>query len=119
MTRIHEVKTTFTSGEISRDLLGRGDLRPYENGALALRNVFIKPTGGVTRRFGLGFIDTAQGDGKMISFEFNTEQTALLVFTHNRIDIYQGGVHITNIAAPWSLAQLPQLAWTPQKNTEA
>ncbi len=117
MTRIHEVKTTFTSGEISRDLLGRGDLRPYENGALKLRNVFIKPTGGVTRRFGLGFIDTAQGDGKMISFEFNTEQTALLVFTNTRIDIYQSGVHITHIAAPWSLAQLPQLAWTQSADT--
>ena len=31
---------------------GRGDLRAYENGALELRNLFIFPTGGVTRRAG-------------------------------------------------------------------
>lgn len=46
MTRIREIKTTFTAGEVSDELLGRGDLRAYENGALALRNVFINPTGG-------------------------------------------------------------------------
>ena len=45
MTRIREIKTTFTAGEVGRDLLGRGDLRAYENGALKLRNVFINPTG--------------------------------------------------------------------------
>ena len=51
--RVRQVKSTFTSGEVSRRLLGRGDLRAYENGALALRNVFIQPTGGVTLRAGL------------------------------------------------------------------
>jgi hypothetical protein len=81
MTRIREIKTTFTAGEVSPDLLGRGDLRAYENGALSLTNVFIKPTGGVTRRAGLAYIDTADGAGKMIPFEFNTQQTYLLVIT--------------------------------------
>lgn len=70
MTRIREIKTTFTAGEVSRELLGRGDLRAYENGALALRNVFIQPTGGVTRRAGLAYIDTAAGNGRLIAFEF-------------------------------------------------
>jgi len=41
MTRIREIKTTFTSGEVSQDLLWRGDLKAYDNGALALTNVFI------------------------------------------------------------------------------
>ena len=45
MTRIRDMKTTFTAGEVSRELLGRGDLRAYDNGALTLRNVFINPTG--------------------------------------------------------------------------
>lgn len=46
MTRIRQVKTNFTAGEVSPELLGRGDLRAYDNGALALRNLFIFPTGG-------------------------------------------------------------------------
>lgn len=117
MTRIREIKTTFTAGEVGRDLLGRGDLRAYENGALALRNVFINPTGGVTRRAGMAYIDTAEGDGKLIAFEFNTEQTYLLVLTDGQIDIYADGVLDETIAAPWTEEQIPQLAWTQSADT--
>lgn len=117
MTRIRDIKTNFTAGEVSPELLGRGDLRAYENGALALRNVFIKPTGGVTRRAGLNYIDTARGNGKLISFEFNTAQTYLLVITDLKIDIYAGGVKDTSIDSPWTLAQISQLAWTQSADT--
>ncbi len=117
MTRIREIKTTFTAGEVSSDLLGRGDLRAYENGALALRNVFIKPTGGVTRRAGLGFIDSAAGDGRLISFEFNTQQTYLLVLTNTQIDIYANGIKDSTISAPWTQEQIKHLAWTQSADT--
>ncbi|HBR68275.1 MAG TPA: hypothetical protein DEA55_02745 [Rhodospirillaceae bacterium] len=117
MTRIREIKTTFTAGEVSPELLGRSDLRAYDNGALKLLNVFIKPTGGVTRRSGLGYVDAAAGDGKLIAFEFNTEQTYLLVITNVQIDIYASGVHQDTIAAPWSTAQIPQIAWTQSADT--
>ena len=117
MTRIRQVKTNFTAGEVTRELLGRGDLRAYENGALELRNLFIFPTGGVTRRAGLGYVDTAAGDGRLVSFEFNTEQTYLMVVTNNRIDIYAGGVNIQTISAPWSAAQIPQMTWTQSADT--
>jgi hypothetical protein len=117
MTRIREVKTTFTAGEVSRDLLGRGDLRAYENGALTLRNVFIRPTGGVTRRAGLGYIGTASGSGRLVAFEFNTEQTYLLVITDEQIAIYDGETLDETIAAPWTEEQIPQLAWTQSADT--
>lgn len=117
MTKIKELKTTFTAGEVSRELLGRGDLKAYDNGALTLRNVFINPTGGVRRRYGLGFIDEAEGNGKVIAFEFNTEQTALLVLTDGQIDVYSSGVHEATIDAPWTLAQIPQIAWTQSADT--
>ena len=117
MTRIRQVKTNFTAGEVSRELMGRGDLRAYENGALKLRNLFIFPTGGVTRRAGLGYVDTAAGDGRLVSFEFNTEQTYLMVVTDNQIDIYAGGVSVQTLSAPWSIAQIPQLTWTQSADT--
>ncbi|MFP4313324.1 MAG: hypothetical protein ACLFR0_03260, partial [Alphaproteobacteria bacterium] len=117
MTRIRDIKTNFTAGEVASELLGRGDLRAYENGALALRNVFIRPTGGVTRRSGLNYIDTARGAGKLVSFEFNTAQTYLLVITDLKIDIYAGGVLDASIDAPWSAAQISQLAWTQSADT--
>ncbi len=117
MTRIRDMKTTFTTGEVSAELLGRGDLRAYDNGALALRNVFINPTGGVKRRFGLGYIGAAAGNGKMIAFEFNTQQTALLVITDGQIDIYSSGVKEASVASPWSEMQIEQLAWTQSADT--
>ena len=117
MTRVRQIKTNFTAGEVSRDLLGRGDLRAYDNGALKLRNLFIYPTGGVTRRAGLMYVDTLIGDGRLISFEFNTEQTYLMAVTNNQIDIYANGIKIQTLSSPWTSAQIPQLTWTQSADT--
>ncbi len=117
MTRLRLNKTTFTSGEISRRLLGRGDLTAYENGALSLRNIFIHPTGGITRRSGLAYVDTVAGNGRLIDFEFNTEQTYLLVLTDLQMDIYQDGVKIETLVTPWSETQLQQINWTQSADT--
>ncbi len=117
MTRIRQIKTTFTAGEVGRELLGRGDLRAYENGALALRNVFIQPTGGVKRRAGLAYIDAAAGDGRLIAFEFNSEQTYLLVVTDLRIDVYADGVREATVPAPWTSSRIAGLSWTQSADT--
>jgi hypothetical protein len=117
MPDIKEVKTNFTAGEVSRDLLGRGDLRAYENGALTLKNVFIKPTGGVTHRAGLAHIAGAAGDGKLIPFEFNTDQTYLLCVTNLQIAVYAGASLMATLTAPWGAADIAQLAWTQSADT--
>lgn len=117
MTRVTQVKTTFTAGEVSRALLGRSDLRAYENGALALRNVFIQPTGGVSRRAGLRYIDAAAGDGRLIAFEFNTAQTFLIVLTDAALSVYGGGALVASLSAPWSEAQIKNVAFTQSADT--
>ena len=117
MSRVRQVKTNFTAGEISRRLLGRRDLRAYDNGALSLRNVFIHPTGGITRRSGLAFVDTARGAGRLVAFEFNTEQTYLLAFSAGRIDIYRDDARVATVDAPWTEAQLRQITWTQSADT--
>lgn len=61
MTTLRLLKTSFTAGEVAPPLLGRSDLAAYENGAARLRNVFIHPTGGVTRRAGLRHVGRARG----------------------------------------------------------
>ncbi|HEU4839582.1 MAG TPA: hypothetical protein VFS88_09275 [Micavibrio sp.] len=53
----------------------------------------------------------------MISFEFNTEQTYLMVVTDNQIDIYAGGVNVQTLSAPWTSAQIPQMTWTQSADT--
>jgi len=117
MPVIRAYKTNFTAGEVSRRLLGRGDLRAYENGALALRNLFIHPTGGITRRSGLRYVDTAAGTGRLIDFEFNTEQTYLLALSDATIRVYQEDTLIETLSAPWTADQIASLNWTQSADT--
>jgi hypothetical protein len=112
-----ELKTNFTAGEVAPDLLGRSDLRAYDNGAAALRNVLIAPTGGVSRRPGLRHIDALPASGRLIPFAFNTEQTYLILLTAGAIRVYLGGALEATIAAPWTAAQVGQVAWTQSADT--
>lgn len=110
-------KTSFTAGELDLEMLGRGDLEAYANGARRLRNVIVVPTGGIRRRAGLRHVDTARGAGRLIAFEFNTQQTYLMVVTHGYLDIYAEDVHVATLETPWSGAQIAQLAWTQSADT--
>jgi hypothetical protein len=110
-------KTSFTAGEIDVDLTGRGDLTLYANGAGRLRNVVVNPTGGVRRRPGLRHVATARGAGRLISFEFNTEQTYLLALSDRRLDIYADGVPVAGLETPWTAAQIAQVNWTQSADT--
>lgn len=110
-------KTNFTAGELSLDMLGRGDLAAYANGAMKLRNVFIAPVGGVSRRAGLRHVDSARGPGRLVAFEFNTEQTYLLVLTDLHVDVYADGIKVADFAAPWSQDQIRHLSWTQTADT--
>ena len=114
---ISSAKTNFTAGEVSLDMLGRGDLTAYANGAMRLRNVVIAPVGGVSRRPGLRHIGTARGPGRLIAFEFNTEQTYLLVLSDGHVDVYADGAHVADFVSPWSAAQLAQLRWSQTADT--
>ncbi len=110
-------KTNFTSGQLSESLYGRGDLRIYENGAKCLHNVQIFPTGGVARRQGLKLVDELPQKSRIISFEFNTEQTYLLCFLDKSIKIYKNGTHIATLTSPWTESQLSKINWTQSADT--
>ncbi|MGB0670905.1 MAG: hypothetical protein ACPGNT_05370, partial [Rhodospirillales bacterium] len=91
MGRVNSVKTSFTGGEIAPELVGRADLRAYENGASRLCNVFVSPTGGVYRRPGLRYVDGVDGTGRLVAFEFNTVQVYLLYFADETLTVYRDG----------------------------
>lgn len=117
MTEQYSVKTNFTAGCLSSDFLGRGDLRVYENGARVLENVIIHPTGGVSRRKGLHQIDKIEGKSRLLSFEFNTEQTYLLSLSEYKLDVYKDEIKIASLTAPWSYEQLRHINWTQSADT--
>lgn len=111
------VKTNFTSGELSYAMLGRGDTKAYDNGALFLRNVYVSPMGGVTRRDGLRNVDCLEGKGKLISFSFNTEQTYLIIIMSGKTVIYKEEVKVTELTTPWQETDLHNLRWTQSADT--
>ena len=112
-----EMKTSFTGGEVAPELLGRPDLRAWANGARRLRNVFIQPTGGVTRRPGLRHVAMLPGAARLAAFEFNTEQTYLLAFTEGQMQVFVNDAMGASASGPWTAAMLPQLAWTQSADT--
>jgi hypothetical protein len=110
-------KSSFAAGELAPELLGRGDLRAFENGARRLRNVVIQPTGGVARRPGLRHVAMLDGPARLLPFEFNTEQTYLIVLTAGRLQVFREDAEIAALAAPWTAAMLPQIAFTQNADT--
>lgn len=117
MAASRQIKSSFAAGELAPELLGRGDLRAYANGARRLRNVFIQPTGGVTRRPGLRHLAMLPGRARLLAFEFNTEQTYLLVFTHAAFHVYLGDALVAQGSGPWDEFYLSQLAFTQSADT--
>ncbi len=117
MPATRRIKSSFAAGELAPELLGRSDLRAYENGARRLRNVVIQPTGGVARRPGLLHIAAIGAPARLIPFEFNTEQTYLLVFTPGWISVFMGDALVAWLPGPWTAGMLPQLAWTQSADT--
>ena len=117
MPAIKRTKTSFTAGELAPELLGRADLRAYENGARRLRNVVIQPTGGVSRRPGLRHVAMLPGVARLLPFEFNTEQTYLMVLTAGNLAVYAADRKIAELVAPWTETMLPQIGFTQNADT--
>ena len=117
MSVVRIAKTSFASGEIGPAMLGRVDLRAFENGARTLRNVIVQPSGGVTRRPGLAHVAVLPGPARLVAFEFNTEQAYLLALLDGELRAYRDGVQVASLATPWTAAQIGQVAWTQSADT--
>ncbi len=89
------IQNDFTHGQWDETLINRTDLSLYNSAAKLLRNVAVKPQGGVKRRFGTKFIDNvgiADDNIQIEGFEFSETSAYLLVFTDNLLTIYKDDV---------------------------
>jgi hypothetical protein len=111
MTRAFVAQTNFSAGELDPRMLGRTDLRSFENGAAKLRNVVVETTGGVRRRPGMAHVATAAGPGRLVDLEIGPGLVYLLAFSEFQVDIYRDGVLRATVATPWNEAQIGQIAW--------
>lgn len=113
MSKIHQLKTNFVAGELDPRLLSRSDIKHYYNGAERMRNAISIPQGGARIRPGSRYIWTVPDlpDGtisnvRLAEFQFNTEQTYLVVFHHLTITILRHGAVVASIASPYTSADL-------------
>jgi len=113
MPRHYHLQTNFVAGEIDPLLLGRSDFKHYYNGAERLRNAIVSPQGRVSSRPGTRFLwevpevsPGVQSNVKMCEFQFNTEQTYLIVFHDLTITIFRHGVVVATLASPYASGDL-------------
>ena len=111
MTNLFTSKTNFSAGELSQDLLGRVDLGAYNNGALALKNVFLEATGGIHRRSGLRYVADLGARARLIAYAPTKAQQFLLVIQDGCTKIYQNDHLICTLSTVWSENQISQLCW--------
>jgi hypothetical protein len=117
MTRAFLTQTNFTAGELDPRLLGRADLKSFENGAAKLRNIVVETTGGVRRRPGTVYVATARGEGRLVALETGPSQAYLLVFSDFKADVYRDGAWLAVVDTPWSQAHLAQIVWAQQDDS--
>ena len=116
MTNLFSSKTNFSAGELSTDMLGRVDLTAYANGAMALKNIFLEPTGGIHRRPGLKYVADISAFGRLIAFEPDSQTQFLLLIQNGATKVYQNDVLVTTIQTPWTTTKISKLNWCQISN---
>ena len=101
MSRVIQVQTNFTSGELDPKLRARIDLQQYYNGLEKAQNIVVQPQGGFVRRDGTKYISelpaSAANGVRMVHFEFSVNDSYMLIFVDQQMYVYKNGAQITNI----------------------
>ncbi len=84
------IQPSFSAGELSPSLWSRVDFAKYHTGCKVMKNFVALAEGGFENRPGTKFIGEIPGNGRLIPFEFNSDQTYMLVFTDELMQIVQG-----------------------------
>lgn len=96
----------FTHGEIAPWMLSRSDLKIYKRSAEKLRNVLVKPSGGVKKRFGTEFLtayySVDDNKIKLVGYDYFGDKKFLIVLTNNQMDIYDGDTKVKTFVTDWS-----------------
>lgn len=122
MARANTIQTNFTSGEISPIMLGRVDVTKYFNGAKKLRNMLVRPQGGIIRRSGTRYVNEVKTSSKVtrvVRFVFSNVQAYVLEFGDLYVRIYRNGGIVENppgtpveVTTPYLEADLMDLQFT-------
>jgi hypothetical protein len=108
---VNLVQYSFTHGEISPQMIARGDLEIYRKCAKQLRNMLVIPQGGARRRFGLEYIadlTSEAGAGEYLGgwYQVADDENYLLIFLPLKINIYKDDAFLASVTTPYTAIQL-------------
>lgn len=116
----------FTSGQLSRKLLGRVDLASYYSGGELIQNFIPAPQGGLIHRPGTRFVEapkTPNEESVLIRFVYSTEQAYILEFGNAYFRIYKDGARVESagtpveVTTPYGEADLLNIYYTQSADT--
>lgn len=136
MARFVSIQTNFSTGELDPLLRARVDLGAYANALEEATNVVCQPQGGIRRRPGTKYISALPNSGaesaangvRLVEFEFSTDDSYMLCFTHNRMYVFKNEALVTNIngsgnpyldtsSVGLTGARLARICWTQSADT--
>lgn len=117
MAKAYTLQTAFNSGVLDTRLSGRVDVKQYYNGMSQGDNILCLPQGGVRRRPGMEFIADAGEECRVIPFVFNVDQSYLLVFRNNAIDVYRDDVFKATVVTTYTTAELMSIRFAQSADT--
>jgi len=112
------IQTNFTAGEVSKPVAGRPDLDKYSNALETCENFNILEQGTLFRRSGSRYIeevDTSADAGRLVPFEYSTEQAYVLAFGDTHFRPYKEEARVVMSAVtsnvPWADDELVDIDW--------
>jgi len=104
---------SLAGGELSPSLAARADTIKYATGLKTMRNAWVRSDGGSQNRPGTQYIATVPGRGRLIPFEFNSDQTYILEFTDLLLRVFKSGVlQGVSFVSPYAVADLPEVRFS-------
>jgi len=125
MPTINHIVNDFTHGELDPKMLSRPYLEIYNKSAISLQNMLVLPQGGVTKRFGLNFIEelniTKDFAFQITDFAHAIDTYYLLIFIPGKLRVYNkiDGSFVVEIVSPYTESELiaNKLDFTHSKNS--
>lgn len=112
---------SFIGGELAPALRSRADIEKYQTGLALCENFIVRPQGGIYNRPGTKYVDEIKNSaarGRLIPFQFNTDQSYLLLFENNVIRVFRDGGYVLSGGVPYEVtttyttAEIPRLIFT-------
>lgn len=119
MGRTRTIQSNLNGGILSPTAIARVDTKKYYNCVKDGLNTTCHPHGGQAKRLGTKYISELAGNGRLIRFSFNIDQTYMLAFTPNNIAIYdtEDDSFVQNVTTTYTLAQINLIGYAQSADT--